>query len=299
MAFSDFEHLSVVNPAVSVFGSAYGRNTVTMLRFGLLTAAVLASWILLSPQSADASKCFAYVENTPDLPTPGFIPASFTGIQSAPSVEVTYVTHSTFRLKTPAGVIIATDYAGTAGAGPVPRVVTMNHAHETHFTAFPDPAIEHVLRGWNPRGGPAKHSLTIADVHIRNVPTDIRSWGGGVEPYGNSIFIFEVADLCIGHFGHLHHKPTPEQLAMIGRLDVVFAPVDGTYTLDLGSMIEVLEELRTSLVIPMHYFGGPSLQIFLAGMRDAFDIRVNKDATTEISLTSLPRRPTVLVLPGN
>ncbi len=268
-----------------------------MLRFGLSILAVASLLSTFPSAPAQASKCFAYVEDAPRGPAPEYLPASFHAVQTAPAVEVTYVTHSTFRLKTPAGVVIATDYAGYAGSGPVPTLVTMNHAHETHYTDTPNPKIEHVLRGWNPAGGPAKHDLTIADVHIRNVPTDIRSWGGGVEADGNSIFIFEVADLCIGHLGHLHHKPTPEQLGRIGRLDVVFAPVDGSYTLDLASMIEVLQELRTSLVIPMHYFGGESLKLFLLGMAGDFEIDIAKDATTEISLTTLPRTPTVLVLP--
>ena len=272
-------------------------------RFGLLTTLALALATLPGTNTAEASKCFAYVERTPEVqdpivPVPGFIPAGFSSAQTAPAVTITYVTHSTFRLETPEGVVIATDYAGVAGAGPVPTVVTMNHAHETHYTSFPDPAIQHVLRGWNPQGGPAQHNLTVGDVLIRNVPTDIRSWGGGIEPDGNSIFIFEVADLCIGHLGHLHHKPTPDQLAMIGRLDVVFAPVDGSYTLDLPTMIELLKELRTSLVIPMHSFSDSSLRLFLAGMLSDFELEMAKDATIEISLTSLPRQPTVLVLPG-
>lgn len=270
-----------------------------MLRFGLLTVVLLSLLSVFPATPAQASKCFAYVENTPPRQTAEFLPASLRDIQSAPVVEVTYVSHSTFRLKTPAGVVIATDYAGYAGGGPVPNAVTMNHAHETHYTDYPDPSIEHVLRGWNPAGGPAKHELTIEDVLIRNVPTDIRGWGGGVEADGNSIFIFEVADLCIGHLGHLHHKPTPEQLAQIGRLDVVFAPVDGSYTLDLASMIELLQDLRTSLVIPMHYFGQESLKLFLLAMAADFEIDIAKDTTTEISLTSLPRKPTVLVLPLN
>jgi L-ascorbate metabolism protein UlaG (beta-lactamase superfamily) len=96
----------------------------------------------------------------------------------------------------------------------------------------------------------------------------------------------------------LHHKPTPEQFARIGRLDVVLAPVDGSYTLDLPTMIEVLKELRASLVIPMHYFGGASLDRFVAGMSGDFAIRVNDSPVTTVSLRSLPRRPTVLVLPG-
>ena len=140
------------------------------------------------------------------------------------------------------------------------------------------------------------HDLTVADLYVRNVPTDIRLWGETFEPFGNSIFIFEVADLCIGHLGHLHHKPSPEQLALIGRLDIVFAPVDGNYTLDLKSMIEVLQELRASLVIPMHFFGGASLGLFIEGMREAFDIRFERRSTIDISLENLPHRPTVLVL---
>ena len=226
---------------------------------------------------------------------PGIVPAALAA-KPADSVQITFVDHSTFRLRTPAGVIIATDYAGYAGAGPVPTVATMNHAHETHYTDFPDPAIKHVLKGWNPNGGPAKHRLTVEDVLIRNVPTDIKVWGELIEPFGNSIFIFEVADLCIGHLGHLHHKPSAEQLAQIGRLDIVFAPVDGTYTLNLKEMIEVLKELRTSLVIPMHFFGGFSLQAFIEGMRGSFAIAVEKSGTMSVSLATLPRRPTVLVL---
>ena len=265
---------------------------MTGLRFCVIAFFAFWSWALLAP-AAEASTCVAYVEDRP-----GVVPVGFSSAQSIGSVAVTYVGHSTFRLQTPAGVVIATDYAGYAGPGPVPTVVTMNHAHETHFTDFPDPAIEHVLRGWNPAGGPAEHRLTVDDVLIRNVPTDIRSWAGGVERDGNSIFVFEVADLCIGHLGHLHHKPTPEQLALIGRLDVVFAPVDGGFTLDLPSMIEVLKDLRASLVIPMHYFGSESLRVFLAGMFDDFAIEVVQESTIDVSLASLPRQPTVLVLAG-
>ncbi len=255
--------------------------------------AALSSLLFLSPSAARASQCLAYVENRP-----GVVPVSFTKAQTAGAVEVTYITHSTFRLRTPGGVVIATDFAGYAGPGPMPTVVTMNHAHETHFTAFPDPDIRHVLKGWNPDGGPAKHDLTVEDVYIRNISTDIRSWGGTVERDGNSIFIFEVADLCIGHLGHLHHKLSPEDLALIGRLDVVFAPVDGSQTLDLLSMIDVLKDLRASLVIPMHYFGSGSLNVFLAGMAGEFDIRVASGPTIEVSLRNLPKQPTVLVLAG-
>jgi hypothetical protein len=60
----------------------------------------------------------------------------------------------------------------------------------------------------------------------------------------------------------------------------------------------VLKELRASLVIPMHYFGSGSLNVFLTGMAGDFDIRVSRSPTVEISLRSLPKQPTVLVLGG-
>jgi hypothetical protein len=61
-------------------------------------------------------------------------------------------------------------------------------------------------------------------------------------------------------------------------------------------MIEVLQDLRASLVIPMHYFGGESLGAFLAGMRENFAIEIERGATIDVSRKTLPRRPTVRVL---
>ena len=184
-----------------------------------------------------------------------------------------------------------------AGAGPLPDVVTMNHAHETHFTYFPDPKIKHVLRGWNPAGGPAEHHLKVLDTLIRNVPTDIRTWDGGREADGNSIFIFEVAGLCIGHLGHLHHELAPDDLAHIGQLDIVFAPVDGSFTLDLPNMVKTLKVLRASIVIPMHAFGPASLQQFVEGMGADFAVEYSDKPTVVVRASDLPVRPKILVLP--
>ena len=49
---------------------------------------------------------------------------------------------------------------------------------------------------------------------------DEKSCFDEMERDGNSIFIFEVAGLCIGHLGHLHHELDEGHYAEIGRLDV-------------------------------------------------------------------------------
>ena len=131
---------------------------------------------------------------------------------------------------------------------------------------------------------------------IRNVSTDIRSSMGGVEENGNSIFIFEVSGLCIGHLGHLHHEPNEEQYAAIGRLDVVMVPVDGGMTLDTVSMTKVVERIKSSVILPMHWFSGASLTWFLNQISPAFEVDVRDSSEIEVSLRDLPSRPTIIVL---
>jgi L-ascorbate metabolism protein UlaG (beta-lactamase superfamily) len=118
-----------------------------------------------------------------------------------------------------------------------------------------------------------------------------------VEAFGNSIFVFEVAGLCIGHLGHLHHAPDDAQYASVGRLDVVMVPVDGGYTMNTADMAEVVRRFRSSVVIPMHWFSGASLQTFLTEMEgSAFDVVDAGLSELTLSLRDLPGRPTIMVL---
>lgn len=215
-------------------------------------------------------------------------------------VRISYVGHSTFQIESGKGVRIATDYNDYVRPPAVPDIATMNRAHSTHFSHFPDPAIRHVLRGWNPEGGPAQHDITERDVRVRNLPTNIRTYGGGgTDEFGNSIFIFEMGTLCIAHLGHLHHTLSPRQLAQIGQMDVVLAPVDGSYTLDTPGMIEVLRDLKAPLVIPMHYFSSFTLSRFLDAARPHFEVATNAAPTIVVSRATLPAKPQILVLPGS
>lgn len=213
--------------------------------------------------------------------------------------QITFIGHATFLIESPKGVRIATDYNDFVRPRAIPDIATMNRAHGTHFTDSPDPRIKHVLKGWGANGGMARHDLNFEDVRVRNVPTNIRSFGGGSTDYnGNSIFVFEISGLCIAHLGHLHHTLTPEHLKALGQIDVVLVPVDGSWTMDQEGMIEVLEALKAPLMIPMHYFGSATLDRFLERMGTRFDIGRSDTATIVISRAHLPSRPKILVLPG-
>ncbi len=212
-------------------------------------------------------------------------------------VRISFVGHSTYYIETPGGTSIATDFNGYLGGRTAPTAVTMNKAHSSHYTLYPDPAITYVLPGWNPEGGPADHDLQVGDTYIRNVTTDIRSGFGGAEPDGNSIFIFEVAGLCIGHLGHLHHKLEDRHIAEIGRLDVVMVPVDGGLTLGHQALSETVKRLRASIVLPMHR-RGRAINSFLDLFGDDFDRQFLNSSSLTVSLRTLPDQPTIVVPTG-
>src|SRR6202161_766845 len=220
----------------------------------------------------------------------------------AEEVTITYAGHSTYYIDTPGGGRIATDFSGAYTAGRLPDVVTMNRAHSTHYSLFPDPHIPYVLHGWGDDGKPAQIAERIGDVYIRNVTTDIRRYfgedsSGEMIKDGNSIFIFEVAGLCIGHLGHLHTKLDDSQFAAIGRLDIVMVQIDGTYTMSLDGVSEITRRLRSSVVLPMHRFATP-LDEFMRKIGEQFAIDVRTERTLKISRETLPGTPTVIILDG-
>jgi L-ascorbate metabolism protein UlaG (beta-lactamase superfamily) len=239
------------------------------------------------------SQCQAIAERLPQVKFASFAPVAY----EAPEVSISFIGHSTFLIESPGGVRIATDYSGFLLPGGPPDVATMNKAHESHFTLTPDPGIGMVLHGWGDTPGePIDHDLVVGDVYIRNVTTDIRAWGA-FEEDGNSIFIFEVADLCIGHLGHLHHELADSHIAEIGRLDVVMVPVDGGLTLGAESMRNVIERLHSSLVLPMHRTG-PRVRDFAAMFAGDYDVVYSDSRTITLSLASLPRPPQIMLLQG-
>ncbi len=253
-----------------------------------LVAVALAA--LLLPATADAA-CQAPVAGSPiRLAADGPEPA-------AAGVALTYVGHATVLIETAQGVRIATDYNDVVRPPTPLDIVTMNHAHETHFTDRPDTGIPHVLRGWAIDGEAPRWDLTVRDVHVFNVTTNIRQWGGGTEYDGNSIFVFETAGLCIAHLGHLHHLLTPAHLEALGHVDVVVPLVDGNYSLDLPGIVQVLDMLHPELIVPVHYFSQGGLQRFLDALGDRDPIRRADGSRVVLTRADLPAQTTVLVVP--
>ena len=257
----------------------------------LPVAACAALWCCAST-TLGLAQCFPIADAAPKVTPAAFREAAL----AAGTVQLTFLGHSSFMIESAGGATVVTDFNGIVLPPQTPDIVTMNNAHSTHYTDFVDPAVKHVLRGWDPKGGVALHDVTHVDLHVRNIPTNVRDFGG-VRTNGNSIFVFEVADMCIAHLGHLHHVLTEVHLAELGMIDVLLVPVDGSFTMAQELMVEVIEQILPAVIIPMHYFGPSTLNRFISLIGDHYEVELADLPDRGSSRPTLPYRK-VLVLPG-
>jgi L-ascorbate metabolism protein UlaG (beta-lactamase superfamily) len=246
--------------------------------------------LVLAWAPAMARGCFPLAER-------GLPGVQLASLPDGATVGITYLGHASFWIETAGGVTAITDYNGVHTGPETPDIVTMNNAHRTHFTDTPDPGIRHVLRGWNPAGGIAEHDIDVEDLRVRNIPTSVHG-RTGAQANSNSIFVFEVEDLCIAHLGHLHHVLTDTHLGELGLIDILFVPIDGRYTIGQGLMRQVIEQIGPSVVIPMHYFGRRSLDRFLGLMSDDWTIAEAEGASVAYDRLSLPQRQVQVLQPA-
>lgn len=296
---------SILFPARAAGRSATTRPGLAVLA-GLLAWHGLLTWVglLAGAGSARAENCQGPIARAPMAPAPFAIP--FHGAMPAPipaalqsgEVRITFIGHATFTIESPGGVVAATDYNDYVRPTALPDIATMNHAHSTHYTYRPDPAIKHVLRGWRHEGKSPAFDIREGDMRVRNVATNIRSEGFATEFSGNSIFVFEAAGLCIAHLGHLHHTLTPEHLAALGQIDVLLAAVDGSWTIDHDGILEVIGQIKPKIVIPMHFITESALQRFLTRMGTRYPVQRAGSRSIVTTIANLPSSTAIMVLEG-
>ena len=121
-----------------------------------------------------------------------------------------------------------------------------------------------------------KHgSKIITDSRKRNISdVELRGFESyhdeveGAKRGENIIYKFQVNDIIFCHLGDLGHKLTDNIIEKIGKVDVLFIPIGGTFTVDDKQAWDIINSIKPKIVVPMHYkIGGLSLPI--AGI-DAF-----------------------------
>ena len=125
-------------------------------------------------------------------------------------------------------------------------VVTISHHHYDHD------ALEVVRGKPNAVLDEAGYFLPADNVIVTGVST-FHDNHTGARRGKNIVFAIEAEGVRLVHLGDLGHLPDDDQREAIGRPDVLFIPVGGTYTLDAARAKKCVELLNPRLTVPMHY----------------------------------------------
>lgn len=179
-------------------------------------------------------------------------------------MQIKYLGHSAFAITSETGVKIITDPYNTSPEltyGEIRTtadIVTVSHDHLDHCNV--------AAVGGNPQVIRRVEVATAKGIKFKGIISYHDDEGGRMRGK-NIIFCFEVDRVKLCHLGDLGHRLDSKQLKEIGSVDVLFIPVGGYYTIDAKTATEVCEQLKPSVIIPMHYRTDKSLPV-LAGVDD-------------------------------
>ncbi|MDO8574788.1 MAG: MBL fold metallo-hydrolase [bacterium] len=98
--------------------------------------------------------------------------------------------------------------------------------------------------------GPGEYE--IKGINISGIGDDDPSTSSG---QANTIYVIEMDDIKMAHFGFLKKEPNNEKLELIGSPDIVFAPVGGLKDelLDAEAAMKLINKMEPKIAIPMLY----------------------------------------------
>ena len=211
---------------------------------------------------------------------------------------IKWLGHASFLITSDKGVRIITDpytpgqqyrYSYAAIKGPA-DVVTISHEHYDHNYTASIEGNPQIIKGIKAAEAKGIKFNGIASFHDENM---------GKDRGPNTIFCFDVDGVRICHLGDLGHMLNEQEIAQIGKVDVLLTPMAGFFTMDAKVATEVSNQLKPKIIIPMHYknercdFPVSEVDVFLKGKKNV----IRKDST-EIELTAgkLPAETQIMVL---
>jgi L-ascorbate metabolism protein UlaG (beta-lactamase superfamily) len=214
-------------------------------------------------------------------------------------LKVRWLGHSAFLLTAADGTCIITDpyipgsFSGQLTYGPIretAHAVTVSHHHRDHDGVQKlsgEPAV------FDRAGSYKEGSISISGFDT------FHDESKGAERGHNVVFVFEADGLRVCHCGDLGHVLNAQQVAAIGRVDVLLLPVGGTFTVDATAAHQVVDQLAARVVIPMHYktdklgFDIDGVEAFIQG---EMNVKHIGRAEVDVSADKLPQTQEVWVL---
>lgn len=172
-------------------------------------------------------------------------------------LQIRWHGHSCFEIKD--DITLVTDpHDGKSIGIPAPNIegdiILVSHDHYDHNSVKTVEKIgSKVVRDERKRN--------IYNVVIRGIKT-YHDENFGDSRGENIIFKFLIDDINFCHLGDLGHILEEDIAEKIGDVDILFIPVGGNFTIDANYAWKIVNLIKPSIIIPMHYkIGGLSLPI--------------------------------------
>lgn len=165
----------------------------------------------------------------------------------SPVMDITYLGHSSFRLKGKDAVLVTDPFDKSIGLKFPPveaDIVTISHQHEDHNQSSLVSGVKKVV------DGPGEYE--IKGVSILGFPS-FHDDKKGEERGPNTIYVIEMDGLRLAHLGDLGHALSDEMIAQLGDIDILMIPVGGKFTIDSTQAVSLVQAIEPSITIPMHY----------------------------------------------
>ena len=205
--------------------------------------------------------------------------------------------HSCFELQGKNVTIVIDPFKGIGIIEPkaTADLVLCTHSHQDHNNIKPVLAKQgETLEGF-------VGSKEVKDVSVKGIAV-FHDDAKGSKRGKNSIYTFNLDGVQFCHLGDLGHEMSPQTVEEIGKVDALFVPVGGYFTIGPETATKVCEQLKPKLILPMHYRmpGLSSMFDQLKTVDDFLKGKSNIDRTkgplATIEEAKLPKETKILVL---
>lgn len=172
-------------------------------------------------------------------------------------MKISWRGHASFIIEAEGRTIVTDPFNEKLGYPFVPQaadIVTVSHQHWDHNAAETITGRPHIITETD--------TTKVFGISV----TGFRFWhdaNEGRDRGSSTTYKISAEGLNVVHLGDLGHTLNSQQVAEIGKTDILLVPVGGRYTIDAGQAVKVIRDLQPKIAIPMH-FGTPHLSFSLA-----------------------------------
>jgi L-ascorbate metabolism protein UlaG (beta-lactamase superfamily) len=176
-------------------------------------------------------------------------------------------------------------------------IVLVSHSHRDHNNVKPVLGSDgQVLEGF-------VGSKEVKGVTVKGVAA-FHDNAMGSRRGKNSLYAFGLDGIQFCHLGDLGHELPSSTVDDLGKVDVLFVPVGGFFTIGPETATKVCDQLKPKMIVPMHYrMPGLRARVMFGFLKTVDDFLKGKNnverikgASVNIDENELPKETKIIVL---